>query len=119
MALDTRPLTNGTGTSRKRLGDRRRYERLDVVGTFRGALEIAEPATLVNVSQAGALIATQAVVTANITVPLTLTVEGLEITVPASVRHVSPSAGAVDGDQQHRVGVEFVTPVAVLASVPE
>ena len=107
------------GTPAKRLGERRRYERLEIVGTLRGALEIAEPAVLIDVSQAGALLHVRAPVVAHSTLPLTLTTNGLELTISGAVRHVSQRGPNGSKGAEYRVGVAFPSPVAVFEAEPD
>jgi hypothetical protein len=100
------------------LGDRRRRIRLEVVGSLWGALEIELQAQLVNISRTGALIMSPVPAVVGSTQSVKLTVEGHEVKLAASVRHLQRVTDAA-GEPRYRIGLEFLEAPAVLAHALE
>ncbi len=93
--------------------DRRSHERFDVVGTLWGVLELPEPARLMNISIAGALIDAPVGPVTDSLQSLRITIDGECVCVDARVRHVRPAAPG-----RFFVGLEFVAPpTSVVASI--
>lgn len=93
----------------RRLGDRRRGQRLEVIGTLWGVLEVTEPATVLDISGGGALLGLRAPVLPGRTLPVLLKVNGAAVSIPSIVRHTATHGLGADG-MAHRAGVEFMTP---------
>lgn len=91
------------------LSDRRRDERFDVFGALWGVLEINEPAMIDNVSVTGALVNSPIPATPNFNQVLQVVVDGQEVKLDATVRHVRAIQRA-EGDERFLIGVEFAAP---------
>ena len=95
--------------------DRRAAVRSEVVGRLRGALEIAQPARVVNISSIGALIETSMSAAIGSNRPLQLTIEGQSVRVETCVRSLSQISG--EPQALYAIGVEFVSPSESLTAV--
>ena len=91
------------------LGDRRARVRFEVVGILWGALELSEPARIVNLSDHGALIETKLAVPVDSTQPVHFLVKGNRLVVDARVIHLRRILGD-DDPPRYLIGVEFLTP---------
>jgi hypothetical protein len=92
----------------KALGDRREQIRLEVVGSLWGTLDVNRRARVVNVSGAGALIASPVPVAVDSTQTVKLTLEGREFTLTARVRHMKQVDSPTDDGTQYQIGLEFL-----------
>jgi hypothetical protein len=102
----------------RRLGDRRRRIRLEVVGSLWGTLETEQQAQLVNISRAGALIMSPVPAAVDSTQSVKVTIDGHEVRLDARVRHLQRlTDGYPDG--VYRIGLEFLEPPAVLVHALE
>jgi hypothetical protein len=95
--------------------DRRAGIRSEVVGRLRGALEIAQPARVVNISSIGALIETSMPAAIGSSRPLRLTVEGQSVRVETLVRSVTQISE--EPQALYAIGVEFVSPSESLTAL--
>jgi hypothetical protein len=96
-------------------GDRRTMVRLEVVGELWGTFETEEAAPILEISAAGALIASPIAVALDSVQPLAIRIENESVSVQARVRHIRTLAPTDDGPLRYAVGLEFVAPPAVLA----
>lgn len=99
----------------KALGDRREQIRLEVVGSLWGTLDMNRRARIVNVSGAGALIASPVPVAVDSTQTVKLTLEGREFTLSARVRHMKQVDSSTDDGTQYQIGLEFLEPSPALS----
>ena len=95
--------------------DRRSGVRSEVVGRLRGALEIAQPARVVNISPVGALIETSVPAAIGSNRPLRLTVEGQSVRVETLVRSLTQISE--EPQALYAIGVEFVSPSESLTAL--
>jgi hypothetical protein len=95
------------------LGDRRTRVRFEVVGILWGALELSEPARIVNLSDHGALIESKLAVPVDSTQPVHFLVKGNRLVVEARVIHLRRVLEE-DDPPRYLIGVEFLTPTLPL-----
>ncbi len=95
--------------------DRRAGVRSEVVGRLRGALEITQPARVVNISSIGALIETSMPADIGSSCPLRLTVEGQSVRVETLVRSLTQISE--EPQPLYAIGVEFVSPSESLTAL--
>ena len=89
------------------LGDRRTSVRLEVVGELWGSVELTEPAQVVNISRAGALIMSPVPMAQDSTGVVKLTIAGEELTLDARVRHFRHVPAAASHPDYYLIGLEF------------
>jgi hypothetical protein len=97
------------------LGDRRRRVRLEVVGALWGTMEVTEPARVVDITPAGALILSPVAVAPDAVRVLTMLIDGASVTVDARVRHLRRVADTDAESPKYLVGVEFLSVPAALS----
>jgi len=100
-------------------GDRRSQRRLEVVGHLWGALDIMEPARVVDISLGGVLVESPVAVPPGSEQPIQLTVDGQPILVDARVCHIRRAPIVNAGRASYFVGYEFVSLPAALAEALE
>jgi len=100
-------------------GDRRSQRRLEVVGHLWGALDIMEPARVIDISLGGVLVESPVAVPPGSEQPIQLTVDGQPIVVEARVCHIRRAPVVNAGRASYFVGYEFVTLPAALAEALE
>lgn len=100
-----RPLTSESVGVTTPKTDRRMDERFDVLGSLWGVLEIPETAAVVNSSETGMLVETEACPVLDSVQLAHVAVDGVPTTVQSSVRHVRPIARG-----KYLVGLEYVKP---------
>jgi hypothetical protein len=91
------------------LADRRAYVRMEVVGALWGALELAVATQVVNISTSGVLLESPIPAAQESTQPLTLRIDGNELTVTANVRRVE-QVNVENSQPRYYIGLEFVAP---------
>ena len=91
------------------LADRRAYVRMEVVGALWGTLELTETAQVVNISTVGVLLESPIPAAHESTHPLTLRIDGNELTVAANVRRVE-QVNVENSPPRYYIGLEFIAP---------
>lgn len=100
-------------------GDRRSQRRLEVVGHLWGALDVIEPARVIDVSLGGVLIESPVAVPPGSEQPIQLVIDGQPILVDARVCHVRRAPVVNAGRASYLIGYEFISMPAALAEALE
>ena len=97
-------------------GDRRRHERLEVIGSLRATLEIGNRVEALNVGRGGALIRSSIPALVDSVHTVTLVLKGERVRVDARVRHLTLLAEQGTGSR-YQLGVEFLDMPEAPASI--
>ena len=100
-------------------GDRRSRPRLEVVGLLWGALDIMEPARVVDISRGGVLIESPVAVPPGSEQLIQLSLDGQRIRVDVRACHMRQSSSHAGPSAHYLIGYEFVHPPAALAEALE
>jgi hypothetical protein len=100
-------------------GDRRSRPRLEVVGLLWGALDIMEPARVVDISRGGVLIESPVAVPPGSEQLIHLSLDGQRIRVDVRACHIRQSPSPTGMGVHYLIGYEFVHPPAALAETLE
>lgn len=95
----------------RQLGDRRVRMRLEVVGSLWGALDLEEPARVVNISDTGVLVAARFAPPVDSLQALRLRIDGREVLIDARVRHARQVLGP-GGGPEFLIGLELINGIA-------
>jgi H2-forming N5,N10-methylenetetrahydromethanopterin dehydrogenase-like enzyme len=98
---------------RRKLGDRRRVRRYDIVGELGGAMEIALRLPVRNIGVGGALLESPVPLAAASVHYVMLSWNGGDVATEVRVCHVA-RAVAADGERNYLIGVEFASVAPVL-----
>lgn len=101
----------------RRLGDRRRRPRFEIVGELWGTLDIVTPLPLRNVGRGGALLESRRTLPVDSVHPVMMTSDSGGAGAQVRVRHVNPVPGPA-GEEYYLIGLEFLAlPASVAAQV--
>jgi hypothetical protein len=100
-------------------GDRRSRPRLEVVGLLWGALDILEPARVVDISRGGVLIESPVAVPPGSEQLIQLSLDGQRIRVDVRACHMRQAISRTGTGVHYLIGYEFVSPPAALAEALE
>jgi len=100
-------------------GDRRSRPRLEVVGLLWGALDILEPARVIDISKGGVLIESPVAVPPGSEQLIQLSLHGQRISVDVRACHMRQAIAPTGTGVHYLIGYEFVHPPAALAEALE